>query len=83
MAKPDPVTNVSTIRLVEIGDDSREAARAVLRRAKKQGLDEVLIIGRADNGELWATSSLNAGQSLWLLEKMRERILSGNPWSFV
>lgn len=75
--------NVTPIRLTEIGDDRRVAARAIMKRAKAEKLDEIMVIGRDDNGELWASSSLNAGQSLWLLEKLKERILSGNPWSIV
>lgn len=74
---------VQTIRLTQIGDDRRVAARLVLKQARAEKLDEVLIIGRDDKGELWASSSLNGGQSLWLLEKLRERLLSGNPWSIV
>lgn len=74
---------VQPIRLVAIGDDRRVQAKTVLKAAKAERLDEVLVIGRTDDGELWASSSLNAGQSLWLLEKLRERILEGNPWSIV
>lgn len=76
-------SNVQTIRLTEIGDDRRVPGKLVLKAAKAEGLDEVIVIGRTDKGELWAQSSLNAGQSLWLLEKLRERLLSGNPWSIV
>lgn len=75
--------NVTTIRLTQLGDERRVQANVLLKAAKAQNLDEVLIIGRDDKGELWASSSLNAGQSLWLLEKLKERILSGNPWSIV
>lgn len=77
------LSKVEPIRLVEIGDDRRIRAKDALKEAKGAGLDEVLIIGRTNDGELWATSSLNGGQSLWLLEKLRERILSGNPWALV
>jgi len=80
---PNLGPNVVSIGLTEIGDDRRVAGAQVLKMAKKQQLDEVLVIGRDDKGELWARSSLNGGQSLWLLEKLRERILSGNPWSIV
>lgn len=76
-------SNVEPIRLTEIGDDRRIRAKDALREAKTAKLDEVLVIGRTNEGELWATSSLNGGQSLWLLEKLRERILAGNPWSLV
>ncbi len=78
-----PSAKIVPLRLVEIGDDRRVRARTVLKDAKRQKLDEVLVIGRDDSGELWAASSLNAGQSLWLLEKLRERLLEGNPWAFV
>lgn len=78
-----PSAQIVPIRLTEIGDDRRVAAKKVLKDAKAEKLDEVLVIGRTDDGELWSMSSLNAGQSLWLLEKLRERILSGNPWSLV
>lgn len=77
------MAKVQPIRLVGMGDDRRIPAKDALREARKAKLDEVLVIGRDDGGELWATSSLNAGQSLWLLEKLRERLLQGNPWSFV
>lgn len=74
---------VETIRLVEIGDDRRQQAKFILKDAKAQKLDDVLIIGRSDDGELWAASSLNAGQSLWLIEKLRARLLEGSPWALV
>lgn len=79
----DAATGVQHIRLVQLGDDRRVAGAQILKRAKREDLDEVLVIGRTEDGELWASSSLNAGQSPWLLEKLRERILSGNPWSIV
>lgn len=74
---------VTPIRLTQIGDDRRVPAELVLKQARAEKLDEVLIIGRTDKGELWSSSSLNAGQSLWLIEKLRERLLQGNPWSIV
>lgn len=78
-----PPTNVEAIRLVQIGDDRSVPGALILKKAQKQKLDEVLVIGRTSDGELWAESSLNAGQSLWLVEKLRERILAGNPWAIV
>jgi hypothetical protein len=74
---------ITTIRLTQIGDDRRVPAKLVLKQARAEKLDEVLVIGRTDDGELWSSSSLNAGQSLWLIEKLRERLLRGNPWSIV
>ncbi len=74
---------VVPIRLTEIGDDRRVQAAVVLKEAEAQKLDDIMVVGRSDDGELWAMSSLNAGQSLWLLEKLRERILAGNPWSVI
>lgn len=79
----DTTSNVTTLRLTQIGDECRVRGKIILKRASKEHLDEVMVVGRDDKGELWASSSLNAGQSLWLLEKLRERILSGNPWSIV
>jgi hypothetical protein len=78
-----PAPNVTTLRLTQLGDDRRVKGRTVLRQAREQRLDEVLVIGRTGDGELWASSSLNAGQSLWLIEKLKERVLAGNPWSIV
>ena len=75
--------NVSFIRLTQLGDHRRVQTKIVLQQARAAALDEVLVIGRDDAGELWCSSSLNAGQSLWLLEKLRERILAGNPWSII
>jgi hypothetical protein len=74
---------VHTLRVVQFGDERLVRAKAILKRAKAEKLEAVMVIGRSDDGELWAESSLNAGQSLWLLEKLRERILAGNPWSVV
>lgn len=71
------------LRLTQLGDDRRVAGKAILKLAKQQKLDEVLVIGRTDDGELWAKSSLNAGQTLWLIEKLRERVLDGSPWGIV
>ena len=82
MSKPKTPAPTA-IRLVEMGDDRRIAASAILKKAKRERLDEVPVIGRTNGGELWAESSLNAGQSLWLIEKLRERLLSGSPWNFV
>lgn len=76
-------SNVSTIRLVEFGDLSRVPVKVIIKKAKAEKLDDILIIGRTDKGELWAECSLNAGQSLWLIEKLKERILSGTPWNIV
>lgn len=85
MAKSAPKLpeNVTILRLAELGDDRRVQAKTILKAAKTEQLDEVLIIGRTDDGEIWAKSSLNAGQSLWLIEKLRERLLAGNPWMIV
>lgn len=74
---------VVPIGLVEIGDERRVKASQILKAAKREKLSEILIIGRDDNGELWAQCSLNAGQSLWLIEKLRERLLDGSPWGMV
>ena len=75
--------NVSTIQLTQLGDKWRVKGRKILKDAAKEHLDEVMVVGRTEDGDLWTSSSLNAGQSLWLLEKLRERIMSGNPWSIV
>jgi hypothetical protein len=71
------------LRVIEIGDQRRLPGKIVLNRARAQKLDDVLVIGRTDEGELWAASSLNAGQTLWLIEKLRERVLEGSPWGIV
>lgn len=79
----EPTPKVVPLMLTEIGDDTRITVERVMEHAQAQKLDDVLIVGRTDDGELWAESTRNAAQSLWLLEKLRERILSGNPWSLV
>lgn len=76
-------SKVTTIRLTQIGDDRRVPGKLILKRAKAEKLDDVMVVGRTDDGELWCASSLNAGQSLWLLEKLREHILDGSPWGIV
>lgn len=82
-SKPSKATNVATIRLVEFGDESRVDAKVILKQAKRANLDQALIIGRDKNGELWASSSLNGAQSLWLIEKLRERVLEGSSWGVI
>ena len=84
MAKRIPVaSNVEAIRLVEIGHDRAVPARLVLKAAKAASLHECVVIGRDENGELWANSSLNASQTLWLLERLKERVLKRGPWDVV
>lgn len=84
MSKPKrTASNVSTIHLVEIGDERKVDAPYILKQAKRADLDHALVIGRDKNGELWAAGSLNGAQSLWLIEKLRERVLSGSPWGIV
>jgi len=83
VAKGADDTKVQRLRLVQLGDDRRVAAKQILKKAKAEELDEVMVIGRTNDGELWALSSLNGGQSLWLLEKLRERILEGSPWGII
>ena len=75
--------NVVGIRLMQIGDEQRVKGRAILAQARAQKLDSIMVVGRTDDGELWAASSLNAGQSLYLLEKLKERILQSGPWGIV
>lgn len=79
----EPASNIATIGLTQIGHDRAVPARLILKAAKKIPLHECLIIGRDDKGELWMKSSVNASQSLWLLERLKERLLSGNAWSVV
>lgn len=81
--RSDKSAKVVAIGLTQIGDDRRVAGAQILKKAVREKLDEVLVIGRDDDGELWAASSLNAGQSLWLIEKLKERILEGSPWGIV
>jgi hypothetical protein len=80
-ADPYSGQNISVIRLTEIGDERLVPVQHIMAKAEAEKLDEIMVIGRTADGELWCSSSLNAGQSLWLLEKLRERILAGNPWS--
>ena len=89
MSKPkiaehtDRDAKVVAIGLTQIGDDRRVAAALILKKAKREKLDEVLVIGRTDKGELWAKSSLNTGQSLYLLEKLKQQLLDCGPWGIV
>jgi hypothetical protein len=79
----DQASNVETIRLVEIGNDRAVPARLILKAAKNAGLHECVVIGRDDKGEMWAKSSLNASQTLWLLEQLKRRVCEGNAWSVI
>lgn len=84
MAKPKSDTsNVATIRLVQMGDESYLNAKIVLKQARAADLDQALVIGRDQNGELVAFSSLNGAQSLWLIEKLKARVLEGSSWGII
>lgn len=74
---------VVTIGLREIGDERAVPARMIIKAARKAGLVEAAIIGYDENGELWVASSLNAGQSLYLIEKLKIKILENGPGRLV
>lgn len=75
--------NVEVIRLTQLGDEKCVPARLILKAAKKVELDHCVVIGRDQNGELWAESSMNAAQTLFLLERLKQRCLKGNGWSII
>lgn len=77
------MSKVETIRLTQIGNDRAVPARLILKAAKSINLHEAVIIGRDQNGELWAKSSLNASQTLWLIEQLKQKLFEGGAWDVV
>lgn len=79
----DAAPSVTPIRLVDLGDEFCSPARIVLKSAKAAKLDHCVVIGRDESGELWAESSVNAAHTLFLLERLRERVLKRGAWAVI
>lgn len=80
MAEP---SNVHKIVLTEMGDLVMRDLKERLKEAKRAELTEVVIVGRTKHGKVWSTSSLNAAQTLWLIEKLKADLLEQSPWQVV
>lgn len=69
----------NVIKLVPeyVGENYRLDVDECLESAKGRGIENVLIIGDLEDGELWVSSASNAGEALILIEKARQYIVFG------
>ena len=68
--------NVVALKLVEIGEGVVLDGRQVLQAAIDAGLRRVAVIGEMADGEEWVSSNVNAGESLIMIERARNFIVT-------
>lgn len=68
--------NVVALKLVEIGEGVVLDGRQVLQAAIDAGLRRVVVIGEMADGEEWVSSNVNAGESLIMIERARNFIVT-------
>lgn len=68
---------VVPLRLVEVGDNFRFNPDEILSAAMGQDFRELAIVAETADGELWLSSVSNAGTTLILLERAKQRIVDG------
>lgn len=69
--------NVHKLELVEVGENFRFEADAILDAAKGQGLRNVVIVGELPDGDLWLSSASGAGVAMILMERAKLQIVQG------
>lgn len=70
--------NVTEFRPVSIGAGYKFDADKILTEALGQGFRSVVIIGELEDGELWVSSAVNAGEALILIERAKHQIVFGD-----
>lgn len=60
-----------------IGEGYRLDADVVLDEAKGNAFDRILIVGQMEDGEFYIAGNANAGESLILLERVKDFIVHG------
>ena len=68
--------NVVALKLVEIGEGVVLDGRQVMQAAIDAGLRRVVVIGEMADGEEWVSSNVNAGESLIMIERARNFIVT-------
>lgn len=67
--------NVTHLSVVQAGEDFRLPADKVLTEATGQGLETVVVCGRAPDGVLYIASNRSDAESLLLIEKARMTVV--------
>jgi hypothetical protein len=60
-----------------VGAGTKMSAAKVLSGARKVGLDECVVLGYGQDGEIYAASTEGPGDTLWLMEQAKAWLLRG------
>lgn len=71
------MAEVVAFKPVLVGEGFRFDADAILEAAKGRGFDTLVIMGELEDGEIWVSSTTNAGEALVLMEKAKRQIIFG------
>jgi hypothetical protein len=69
--------NVTKLTLVEVGEDVRFDADAILEAAKGKDFARVCVLGELPDGSIWVSGSANAGETIVLMELAKHQIIFG------
>ena len=70
-----PVANVVEFHPVTVGEGWRFDADQILEGAKGQEFSTLIIVGEQADGEVWFSSTANAGEALILLERAKRKVI--------
>jgi hypothetical protein len=70
--------NVHKLQLIEVGEDFRFDADAILEAAKGNSFARMSVIGELPDGSIWVTGSANVGETLILMEMVKRQLIFGD-----
>lgn len=59
----------------EIGEGYRFDPNDLLEAAKDRGFTTLAIIGQLEDGSIWISGNVNAGETLILMEKAKRKVI--------
>ena len=62
-----------------VGSGQKVSAARVLAGARKANLDECVVLGFDQNGDIFAASTEGPGDTMWLIEQSKRWLLDGCP----
>lgn len=62
-----------------VGNGTRLKASRLLGAARRENLDECIVLGYDQDGKIYAASTEGAPDTLWLMEQAKKWILDGCP----
>lgn len=71
------MTNVHRLIPETLGENYRGDTKTILTEALDYDLEQVVVIGRDENGDLFIDSSVRAADTLWLLKMVEHQIIGG------